>query len=154
MTPEALARLHAACFVVPRPWSAEDIADVLASPGAALFLRPEGFAIGRTAAGEAELLTLAVDPARRRRGVGTALLAAFDAGARAHGAAEAVLEVAERNAAARALYEGAGLARGGAAPALLRRRAGRAGAAQDLVSAASGRDTPLTLRPPRGLTPS
>ena len=108
MTPEALARLHAACFVVPRPWSAEDIADVLASPGVALILRPEGFAIGRAVVGEAELLTLAVDPARRRRGGGAALLAAFEAWARDHGAAEAVLEVAERNAAARALYERAG----------------------------------------------
>ncbi len=108
MTPEALARLHAACFAVPRPWSAEAIAGVLASPGTALLLRPEGFAIGRTAAGEAELLTLAVDPARRRRGGGTALLAAFEARARDHGATEAVLEVAERNEAARALYARAG----------------------------------------------
>ena len=104
MTPEALARLHAACFAVPRPWTAEEIASVLGSPGAALIALPGGFAIGRAAAGEAELLTLAVDPARRRRGIGAALLARFEARADALGAAEAVLEVAERNRAARALY--------------------------------------------------
>ena len=108
VTVDALARLHAACFTVPRPWSAEEIAAVLEGPGAALLTRPRGFAIGRTAAGEAELLTLAVDPAQRRRGAGRALLAAFEDRARADGAVEAVLEVAEGNAAARALYAGGG----------------------------------------------
>ena len=114
--PEALARLHAACFAVPRPWSAGEIAAVLASPGAALLRHPEGFAIGRAVAGEAELLTLAVDPARRRRGAGAALLAAFEARARAEGAAEAVLEVAERNGPARALYARAGWREAGRRP--------------------------------------
>ena len=116
MTPEALARLHAACFTVPRPWTAEEFAQVLAGPGVALVPRPEGFALGRIAAGEAELLTLAVDPARRRRGAGRALLAAFEARARAEGAAEAALEVAEGNAAARALYAGAGWREAGRRP--------------------------------------
>ena len=107
-SPEALAALHAACFTVPRPWTAEELASVLASPGVALVLHHGGFAVGRSAAGEAELLTLAVDPSHRRRGIGQALLAAFEERARRDGAAEAVLEVAEGNAAARALYAGAG----------------------------------------------
>ena len=114
--PEALAQLHAACFTVPRPWSAGEIAEVLAGPGALLIPRTEGFAIGRVAAGEAELLTLAVDPTRRRRGAGRALVAGFEARARARGAGEAVLEVSEGNAPARALYAGAGWLEAGRRP--------------------------------------
>lgn len=64
--------------------------------------------MGRAACGEAELLTLAVAPDARRRGVGRALLAAFEARALASGAGEAVLEVAASNAPARALYRTAG----------------------------------------------
>jgi [ribosomal protein S18]-alanine N-acetyltransferase len=56
----------------------------------------------------AELLTLAVEPAARRNGIARRLLAAFEAEARGRGAASAFLEVAEDNAAARALYLGAG----------------------------------------------
>ena len=108
MSPEALARLHAACFAVPRPWTSEEFATVVGAAGTILVTRPTGFAVGRAAAGQAELLTLAVDPERRRRGAGRALLAAFEARATAEGAAEAVLEVAEGNTAARVLYAGSG----------------------------------------------
>ena len=108
LTHAQLARLHAACFEVPRPWTAREFAQILGSPGVALMTAPGGFAVGRAAAGEAELLTLAVDPARRRLGIGRALLAAFEARARACGAAEAALEVSEGNAPARALYAAAG----------------------------------------------
>jgi [ribosomal protein S18]-alanine N-acetyltransferase len=54
----------------------------------------------QSAPDEAEILNLAVDPAWRRRGVGSALLAAV--AERAHGVI--FLEVAERNAPAIALY--------------------------------------------------
>lgn len=108
MSPEELARLHAACFVVPRPWTAAEFVAVLATPGAMLVSRPAGLAVGRVAAGEAELLTLAVAPDRRRRGEGRALLGAFEGRARTRGAAAAVLEVAEGNMPARVLYAGAG----------------------------------------------
>jgi len=58
--PESLARLHGACFTAPRPWSAAEFAALLASPGVILVSGAAGFARGRTAADEAELLTLAV----------------------------------------------------------------------------------------------
>lgn len=108
MTPGELARLHAACFTVPRPWTAEEFASVLDAPGTILVTRSSGFAVGRAAAGQAELLTLAVEPGRRRRGEGRAILSAFEARARGLGAAQAVLEVSEGNTPARVLYAGAG----------------------------------------------
>ena len=59
-------------------------------------------------AGEAEILTIAVDPAARRQGIATRLLATFLAEARARNAESVFLEVATDNAAARALYAAAG----------------------------------------------
>ncbi len=117
MTPETLAALHARCFTTPRPFSATEIASLLDSPHAFLCHRSGGFALGRALAGEAELLTIAVDPALRRQGLGRALLGDFDSAARARAATEAFLEVAAGNTAARALYaaaswQPAGLRRG------------------------------------------
>jgi len=60
--------------------------------------------------GPADVTTLAVSPAARRRGVGTALLRAALAEAAGRGADAVVLEVAETNAAAIALYARHGLA--------------------------------------------
>jgi ribosomal-protein-alanine N-acetyltransferase len=105
MTPDALAALHALCFDdAPRPWSANEIAGLLADATTIPVLRPDGFLLGRAAAGEAELLTVAVAPRARRRGLGATLVTAFEVAARARGATDAFLEVAETNDAARALY--------------------------------------------------
>lgn len=142
-TPEALAALHARCFAAaPPPWSAPAFAGLLAQAETFLVATPTGFAVGRAAAGEAELLTIAVDPAARRRGVGRDLLARFEAEARARGAAEAFLEVAEGNAAARALYAGAGYAVAGLRPRYYRDGAGGAEAALTLRKAL---DAPLAV---------
>lgn len=108
MTPADMARLHGLCFGHPRPWSAEEFAAVLASPLCFEVAQPQGFLIGRVVAGEAELLTLAVDPAARRRGIGRALVRGFLEAAGARGARRAFLEVAQDNVAALALYRAAG----------------------------------------------
>lgn len=113
MRPEDLARLHAACFTTPRPWSAAEFSDLLASRFVFLETAPAGFVLGRVIADEAELLTIAVDPAARRQGTGSALLAAFCHGAAARGAATAFLEVAADNGPARALYARGGWAESG-----------------------------------------
>ena len=114
--PAALAALHARCFTVPRPWTPAEFADLLAGQGAFLLTRPEGFLLGRALAGEAELLTLAVDPDRRRQGAGRRLLAQFEASARRMGADTAFLEVAAGNVAARALYAAGGWLEAGRRP--------------------------------------
>lgn len=118
-----LAALHAACFA--EAWSAAAIVRILEAPGAVALVAgaapPAGFALARGAADEAELLTLAVLPAWRRRGLGRALVEAALAWAAARGATALFLEVGAGNAAALALYGGAGFATVGRRPAYYRR---------------------------------
>lgn len=116
-----LARIHAAGFAHEgRPWSGPEILALLSEPGVGLRLAhsespaggdrlaPAGFALYRVAADEAELLTVSVVPEARRAGLGRALLAASEEGARRAGAVRLFLEVGAANAPARALYTGAG----------------------------------------------
>ena len=49
MTAE-LARLHNAAFVMPRPWSEAEIADLLANPLVFVLQEPGGFLMGRVVA--------------------------------------------------------------------------------------------------------
>lgn len=69
---------------------------------------PAGFAISQWLADEMEILSIAVDPSRRRRGLGRMLMTAMAAIAEAHGRTSWILEVRETNTAARALYERCG----------------------------------------------
>ncbi len=110
---ELLAAIHAEAF--DRPWSRADFAELLASPGVFGWLSlageaPLGFVLARAVADEAEILTLAVSPDRRRRGIGRSLIEAALFEARARGAARIWLEVAEDNVAALTLYRAAGFA--------------------------------------------
>lgn len=116
MTPAALARLHAACFSTPRPWSAREFAALIDAPDCDLISLPGGFALIRSIAGEAELLTIAVDPALRRTGIGARLLARALIRAQTKGAQTCFLEVAADNAAAIRLYRSAGFTRTGHRP--------------------------------------
>lgn len=76
----------------------------------------EGFLFARVAADEMEILNLAVEPAARERGAGSALLAAaFDYGRQA-GAARAFLEVRESNLRARRFYQQRGFTVSGRRP--------------------------------------
>ncbi|MBI1171501.1 ribosomal-protein-alanine N-acetyltransferase [bacterium] len=113
MTPAEMARLHAASFTLPPPWSEAEISATLASPFSFALTEGAGFLLGQVVAGEAELLTIAVAPAARGQGAGRALVAAFLSQARQRGAETAFLEVAETNAAARALYIAAGFVQTG-----------------------------------------
>ena len=103
-----LALLHASAFA--KPWDASAIAALLAGPGGFAFAADDGFVLARAAGGEAEILTLAVRPAARGKGLGRALLLAAIAEARALGAATMFLEVGADNPAALALYAGLGFA--------------------------------------------
>lgn len=108
MTPETLATLHLAAFEDSRSWSEQEFAELLASPFCFVVGDQDGFAIGRVIADEAELLTIATHPSKRRAGVGARSLSGFQTEAANRGGKSAFLEVAEDNAAAIALYESAG----------------------------------------------
>ncbi|WP_103332545.1 GNAT family N-acetyltransferase [Pseudotabrizicola formosa] len=103
-----LASIHAACFTLPRPWSAPEIRSLLDSPHVFLLSESGGFLLGRAVAGEAELLTLAVLPAAQGRGLGGRLVQGFLNTAKVRTATTAFLEVAAGNAPAIRLYERAG----------------------------------------------
>ncbi len=107
----ALADIHATAFAAP--WSGADIAALLASPGVFALIAsdsPRGFILVRAIAGEAEILTLAVDPSFRRRGLARALVEAAAGAALGLAAETLFLEVADDNPAAIALYAGGGFA--------------------------------------------
>jgi ribosomal-protein-alanine N-acetyltransferase len=104
-----LAEIHAEAFPANQAWGTSALALMLGLPGhfALVAIRqdqPIGFALARTQGPEAEIVTLAIRPTQQRQGVGRALLTSVMDAATRRGALDLFLEVAEPNAAARALY--------------------------------------------------
>ena len=106
-----LAALHAASF--PAPWDEKALAALLAVPLTFAFRHPDGFVLARVAGGEAEILTLAVAPAARGKGLGRALMIRAMRHSQELGADALFLEVSKANPAALALYHGLGFVRVG-----------------------------------------
>jgi [ribosomal protein S18]-alanine N-acetyltransferase len=107
----AMAALHAASF--HRAWSDGEFADLLAHSNVVadrviVGRRLAGFILSRIAAGEAEILSVAVKPARRGKGLGRSLLDWHLRRLAGRGVEAVFLEVAEDNWPARALYRRAG----------------------------------------------
>ena len=107
----AIAALHAASFA--DPWSAPSVARLIGGPGgfaliAALDGREAGFALLQCVPPEAELLSIGVDPAVRRGGVGRALLQHAAHDLMQGGGAVMFLDVAADNDPALALYRALG----------------------------------------------
>jgi ribosomal-protein-alanine N-acetyltransferase len=101
----ALTALHAAAFPPRDAWGEDAMSLQLALPETfGLIDDRGGMLLGRVIAGEAEVLTLAVVPAARRRGVATALLREAQQQATDRGGSVMFLEVAAGNEAALALY--------------------------------------------------
>lgn len=108
----ALAALHETAFA--DHWPEPAFRSLLSGAGTGAQLgvepggAPVGFVLWRCVAEEAEILTIAVTPERRRLGYGGALLSAAEDQARLAGARRMILEVAADNRAALALYQMAG----------------------------------------------
>jgi ribosomal-protein-alanine N-acetyltransferase len=104
----ALCALAAASFA--DPWSEGAFAEELRAPDATVLVARDptgavvGYLAGRRALDELHVLSLGVEPARRRAGVATALLLETLAAAAAAGARLAHLEVRAGNADAIAFY--------------------------------------------------
>ncbi len=138
----AIAVLHKRCF--DESWTAFTVRQILGLPGAFGLLAVEkgekgesdagapallGFALCRMAGGECELLSIAVAPPARNRGIGGALLAGVVDRARERAVSRMFLEVAEDNVIAQRLYRTHGFRPVGRRANYYRRRQGPATAA-------------------------
>lgn len=114
MTPEALAALHARCFP-QRPWSVAEFEALLQARG--VIWRSSacgaGFVLAQAVPPEAEILTIAVAPEARGKGLARALMGDLMEALPQAGVDALFLEVAEDNSAARALYAATGFAEAG-----------------------------------------
>lgn len=106
-----LAQIHGQSF--DEGWTAGAFQDLLNMPGAVAEIaleqgEPASFVLTRTAADEAEIITICTRPQAQRRGVAKQLLAHHFAGLAARGVRHVFLEVAASNMAAQALYRSFG----------------------------------------------
>lgn len=105
---DVIAKLHAQGFY--RGWPREDFAAYITGEGTPVYVacdarrKVAGFAMVRLVGDEAELITIAVDPKWRKKGVGAALLRAVFDDLLMSPARRMFLEVAADNAAAIRLY--------------------------------------------------
>lgn len=104
-----------AAGAMDHPWSAGQVREALAAPGACLVCHDDeagalaGFVLGRRVARDlVEIDLVAVAPSHRRTGIGRALLEALIAAEREAGVRELRLELAETNVAALGLYSRVG----------------------------------------------
>ncbi|MEJ8561492.1 GNAT family N-acetyltransferase [Yoonia sp. GPGPB17] len=116
MTPEALAELHGAAFSATRAWSAAEFADLLSHGQTTAVGNADCFVLVRTVLDEAEILTVATRPAKRRQGLARKRLDDAEALAKSQGAEAVFLEVAEDNMAAIRLYSTSGYGQIGRRP--------------------------------------
>jgi ribosomal-protein-alanine N-acetyltransferase len=106
-----LAQLHAASF--HRGWGEGEFEAMLSERNTLVHRLRQGrkvigFAVSRLAADEAEILSIAIDPAQRGRGLSRHLLLTHLGHLAGRGVRSIFLEVEENNRPARRLYEGAG----------------------------------------------
>lgn len=114
---DALAQLERVAF--SDPWSRTQLEEALGWSGAVALVvdQPDnaiaGYVLGRVIVDEAEILSIATHPDRRRAGLGRALLLAVLAAMAERGARAVWLEVRDSNAPALALYRGEGFVAAG-----------------------------------------
>ncbi|MFN3609333.1 MAG: ribosomal protein S18-alanine N-acetyltransferase [Hyphomonas sp.] len=115
----AAAALHAKCF--PDPWSVTSLETAFEDAAVRVRGLRQGdqlvaFAMTKEVAGEADLLTIATDPDRRREGFAAQLIGALIVELEAAGITRMTLEVAQDNTAARQLYVRFGFTEDGRRP--------------------------------------
>jgi len=120
---QAMAALHALCFVGEDSWSAAQIEGSLALATTIGLVAQEdekvkGFLLAQKVQDEAEILTLCIHPDNREQGLAKALVEALLA---QEGLGTAFLEVAADNTPARRLYENCGFTVFGTRPAYYKR---------------------------------
>ncbi len=111
-----LAELHGASF--HRGWGEGEFEGMLTERNTLVHRqrigrKVVGFAVSRMAADEAEILSIAVDPSHRGRGLSRNLLLTHLGHLAGRGVRTVFLEVEENNRPARRLYDGAGFAMAG-----------------------------------------
>lgn len=121
----AFARLERVSF--SDPWTPEQLQEAMNWTGAVALVAEDsdgavaGYVLGRVVVDEAEILSIAADPAMRRSGIGGALLRAAVAAMAERGAHAVWLEVRVSNDAARAMYLRAGFLAAGLRKSYYRR---------------------------------
>ena len=78
MKSNALADIHGRSFITPRPWSEAEFDELLLKDSTFLISGENSFLLGMLTDYEAEILTLAVDPMKRRLGIAKKMLDEFE----------------------------------------------------------------------------
>ncbi|WP_170562841.1 GNAT family N-acetyltransferase [Ruegeria atlantica] len=108
MTPEILAKTHAAAFTQSRAWAAVEFEDLLSNRFIHAVGNAKSFALFQVIGDEAELLTIATHPNFQRQGLARACMQEWHSKSKFLGATRAFLDVAADNLPAIALYENSG----------------------------------------------
>ena len=108
MTPAEMAELHRAEPTGQRAWSETEFSAMLSASNALSVTCDAGFALGQVIVDEAELFLIMTKPEHRKQGIGHHILAMFEQQAFQNAVRRIILEVADTNEAARALYSANG----------------------------------------------
>ncbi len=104
MTPAEMAQLHRAEPTGQRAWSEAEFSTMLSASNALSVTCDAGFAVGQVILDEAELFLIMTKPEHRKQGLGHRILATFEQQVFQNAVRRIILEVADSNVAARALY--------------------------------------------------
>lgn len=114
---DVMAAIHATAFTAHDAWSRDVFSLQLEMPNVFSLLHPDGgLILVRIAADEAEILTFAVLPECRRRGIGGTMLAQAMQEISSRGGCAVFLEVSVENITAQSLYTRAGFVLAGRRP--------------------------------------
>ena len=111
---EELSNLHKKCFP-NRPWSADDFRDLKQS-GCEIIMSQNGFIVYRIVVDEAEIITIGVNPEKRRQGIASAMIGIIEKTIKNQGVKKIFLEVASNNIPGQKLYENCGFSSVGLRP--------------------------------------